>query len=173
MNKYFIIAIITILSCICMNAQTDPSQFNTPVKEDATLSCKVIKPLSVHPKEQENIVITPSIPAGQKLVLAENAVWSQFTFTGEPDRAIKISMVPEKVRQKVEIDFVVRGRQDQYTSTCDVTNLDDGVDKVVNLSAGDGKYYLVIVYVSIWAYEDAVRGERIFTQHISAIYDGL
>jgi len=177
MYKYLIIVIITILTSVCINAQT--VIHNAPVSEQTTLSCKVLKPLSVSPLSQEDFLNWPTIPIGSKYYLNSSDIEdsdfrSIFTFSGEPNHDVVISMVCENIVDNVELSFTMKGTAIRYLGIEQVPLLVFDADgkTVVSLNA-DGAFYLHILYDWVWAKENATTGVKCFTQCIASQYTGL
>jgi hypothetical protein len=178
MNKYLNIVIAIILSSVCINAQTGVS-YNPPVEEDATLKCRVITPLSVDPETTLDLLVSPKLIQGVRYYLPQNQDFkSLFVYSGEPNQEVLLSMVTEKLDQKVELSFTMKGSQDEYAQNGDLTTLNIGLggegtgSEVVKLNAA-GNYYLYIIYDWVEAADDAPTGDRLFIQRISAWYDDI
>lgn len=177
MKKTIYMFILIICAAITANAQA--VSFNSPVNESTNLTCKLIKPLSVTPEISQDYLNWPTVPVGSKYDMTGNVndedsdIKTIFTFSGEPNTSIEVSLTTQTYIEHVEISYRLKGTPIPYLGMKFVPELGfiDG-KSIVNLNS-NGNYYLHIVYDWVWAHEGATPGLKIFRQLINAQYNTL
>lgn len=178
MKKYMVLLMIMFCGWNFLYAQG--IDFNTPVSETGNMTCLVIKPLSVSPSWHGDFLNWPTLPVGSKYDFGTSDVEdsdrrSIFTFTGESERNIEITIETETMKDNVEISFTFRGTQSPQLGQplSSIPILDFSNSREIAILSAEGKYYLHIIYNWVWAHEDAETGHKVFVQRISAQYHDL
>ena len=177
MNKIISIMILLLSANIAIFAQgTYPG---TPESSSAAFSTTVIEQLAVSPNPKNSDHLWwPTIPVGSKYYIGTNPNEdsdnkSVFSFTGEANKSISITIQREYEIDNVEVSYRLLGTTEGFGGPGTLEELlFEGNSEIVDLS-GDGKYYLHIVYDWVWAKTGATPGERAFVQIISFSYNDL
>lgn len=110
------ITLLILVFATSLNLLSQSNGFNSPVSQSANLSCSVIKQLSINPATTEDYIYWPTIPIGSKYTLGQSPNQdadnrSIFTFSGESDAAIQISVTAQTMVDNVELSYSLKGTQ--------------------------------------------------------------